>query len=243
MFPTALANGERRIVALVPAYNEEKSIQRVIEDLTKFKELDVVVINDGSTDRTAEVAEGLGTVVINLPYNLGIGGAVQTGFIYAVENNYDIAIQFDGDGQHMADQISKLMEPILLNEADMVVGSRYHGQNEYRTPFLRNLGIKLFSFVDSVITRSRITDSTSGFRACNREVIKFLSETYPQDYPEPESIIILRRNNFRVVEVPVKMRQRIEGRSSITFLKAIYYVVKVVLAIFVDIFKFSPKET
>jgi len=242
MFPTALTNGKRRVVAIVPAYNEEKCVQGVIEDLRKFKELDVVVINDGSTDGTQEVVEKLGIVVINLPYNLGIGGAVQTGFIYAVKNNYDIAIKFDGDGQHMADQISKLIEPISLNEADMVVGSRYHGQDEYHTPFLRNLGIKLFSFVDSVITRSKITDSTSGFRAYNREVIKFLSETYPQDYPEPESIIILRRNNFRVVEVPVKMRQRIEGKSSITFLRAIYYVVKVALAIFVDIFKFPSKE-
>ena len=236
------AQPKANILIIIPAYNEEENISVVVEDLMNhLDEIEtdqIVIIDDGSTDGTAEVARSIGATVITLPYNLGIGGAVQTGFLYAAQNDYDIALQFDGDGQHKADQISRLIEPVLTGRVDVAIGSRFLVEKGYRTPFFRNIGIKLFSVINSLIIGQKITDSTSGFRAYNRKAIKFLSKHYPQDYPEPEALVVLKKNGFRLAEVPVAMRKRIRGKSSITFFSAFYYMIKVSLAVFMGMFKY-----
>lgn len=234
---------EWKCLVIVPAYNEERVISKVIEDIRhNFKAADIVVINDGSTDKTAYKARQSGAKVINITINLGIGGAVQTGFMYAHQEQYDVAIQFDGDGQHMGDQIGSLISPILSGEADVVIGSRYLGRKGYSSSFMRRLGIMLLSSINSCVLGQKITDSTSGFRAYNKYAIDFLSSYYPQDYPEPESINVLVKNGFRVKEVYVKMSARMEGKSSITSLLSIYYMLKVMLAILVGISRKSVKE-
>ena len=225
-----------KILAIVPAYNEEETIGAVILSLKeRMPALDILVVNDGSTDRTSENAnETKKALVVDLPCNLGIGGAVQTGFLYAVREGYDVAFQFDGDGQHLAAEVDKILAPILAGEADVVIGSRFLEGNEgFRSTFTRRVGIRLFQWVNSLLTGQRITDNTSGFRAYNRKAIIFLSRYYPSDYPEPEAVILLGRSGFRLKEVPVEMRERATGRSSITAFRSIYYMVKVLLAIFV----------
>ncbi|MCX6122173.1 MAG: glycosyltransferase family 2 protein [Ignavibacteriales bacterium] len=223
------------ILAIVPAYNEEKSIAGVIDELSNIDvKLDVLVVNDGSTDKTSLVARQTKKAkVLDLPINLGIGGAVQTGFIYALRNNYDIAIQFDGDAQHIASEIKNIIAPILQKEADVVIGSRFlDGYKKFKTDKSRKLGIVIFQFVNSIMNRQRITDSTSGFRAYNRKAIQFFSEYYPTDYPEPEAVILLIRKGFALKEVAVEMRQRWQGISSISMFDGIYYMIKVLLSIF-----------
>jgi len=225
-----------KILAIVPAYNEEETIGAVILSLKeRMPALDILVVNDGSTDRTSENAnETKKALVVDLPCNLGIGGAVQTGFLYAVREGYDVAFQFDGDGQHLAAEVDKILAPILAGEADVVIGSRFLGGNEgFRSTFPRRVGIRLFQWVNTLLTGQRITDNTSGFRAYNRKALTFLSRYYPSDYPEPEAVILLGRSGFRLKEVPVKMRERASGRSSINALRSVYYMVKVLLAIFV----------
>jgi len=233
---------EVKMLIIIPAYNEEENLPGVIEDLKDhLDEIDmnhIVIIDDGSIDQTTEVAKSLGATVITFPYNLGIGGAVQTGFLYAAQNDYEIVLRCDGDGQHRADQISRLIEPVLTGRVDVVIGSRFLVEKSYDTPFLRNIGIKLFSVINSVIIGQKITDSTSGFRAYNRKAIKFLAKHYPQDYPEPEALVILKKNGFRLAEVPVEMRQRMRGKSSITFFSALYYMIKVCFAVFMGMFKY-----
>lgn len=226
---------------IIPAYNEEKNLPFVIKNLREYvPNWDVLVINDGSIDSTEKVAKSLGAHVVSLPFNQGIGTAVQTGYIYASRHGYRIAVQFDGDGQHRADQIASIVEPILNSEADLVVGSRFLEKGNYRAPLSRLLGIKILSGVISAITGTKITDPTSGFRAASRPVIEFFSQWYPDDYPEPESLVFAHRAGFRIKEVPVLMRQRQAGRSSITLLKGIYYMLKVTLAIFIDLMKKVP---
>lgn len=232
----------RKRLVIVPALNEESNIGQVVEDvLGSGLGLDVVVIDDGSRDRTAEVARAHGARVIKLPFNLGIGGAVQTGLKFAFRHGYDVAIQIDGDGQHVPSEIPHLLAPLQSREADVVIGSRYLGARHYRTPFMRRLGMVIFSAVNSMLIGQRITDNTSGFRAFNRRAIGFLCAHYPSDYPEPEAVVILGRNGFRLKESAVKMRQRLAGESSIGSLHAAYYMVKVLLAIIVDVFKTYPK--
>lgn len=227
----------KRII-IIPAYNEEDNIGAVLDEIHTFlTDFDVIVINDGSTDRTGLVAEERGVTVLNLPYNLGIGAAVQTGYRYALENGYDIAIQFDGDGQHRADQIPVLVKPLIQGKADLVVGSRFLSEEGYRTTLPRMVGIGILSSVISLLTGLKVTDPTSGFRAANRAVIEFFSRLYPDDYPEPESIVLLRKGGVRILEVPVSMRERLGGVSSITPLRAIYYMIKVLLAIMIDMLK------
>lgn len=223
-----------RILVIVPAYNEEKSIISVINDLRSIEvDLDICIINDGSTDRTSEVANQQGEViVIDLPQNLGIGGAVQTGFMYAFRKHYDIAIQFDGDGQHIASELPKLIEPITEQKADVVIGSRFIVKSDsYKSSKLRIVGIKTFYFVNSLLIGQRITDNTSGFRAYNKEAIKFLANNYPTDYPEPEAVILLGKNGFKIKEVFTKMRERLTGNSSISLKNGVFYMIKVLLAI------------
>jgi len=231
----------RRLV-IVPAFNEENSIGQVVDDvLGSGLGLDVVVINDGSLDRTGEVARARGARVITLPFNLGIGGAVQTGLKFAHRHGYDVAIQIDGDGQHVPSEIPLLLAPLQRREADVTIGSRYIGPRQYRTPLMRRLGMLVFSVVNSLLIGQRITDNTSGFRAYNRRAIEFLSAHYPSDYPEPEAVVMLGRNGFRLKELAVEMRPRANGESSINSVRAIYYMVKVLLAIVVDVFKTYPR--
>jgi len=223
-----------RLLFIVPAYNEAGNIGRVIADLKEHHpDAAVVVIDDGSTDDTAVLARNAGARVINMPFNVGIGGAVQTGMLFAERGAYDIAIQFDGDGQHVATEVEALLTPIRSRSADAVIGSRFLGSPSFRPPLARRIGIALFNGVNRILTGRRFTDNTSGFRAYNRAAIEFLAHDYPHDYPEPESVVTLCRAGFRVSEAPVSMRERQSGSSSITWLRSIYYVCKVLLAILV----------
>jgi glycosyltransferase involved in cell wall biosynthesis len=230
-----------RRVALVPAHNEEGTVAGVIEEIKSFDpDFDVLVIDDGSTDRTAAVAEAAGARVVQLPYNLGIGGAVQTGLQYARDHDFDVAVQVDGDAQHDPAEIPKVLAPIIEGNADLVVGSRFLGEGEYEPPVTRLLGIRLLSRVVSLLVRQRVTDTTSGFRASNRRAISLFASDYPHDYPEVEAIVLVFRHRLKLVEVPVKMRLRGAGESSITFWRSAYYMLKVLLALFVGLFRRYP---
>jgi glycosyltransferase involved in cell wall biosynthesis len=225
------------ILVVIPAYNEAGNIEGVIKDLREhFPQGRAVVINDGSIDETSSISQGLGVDVINLPYNLGIGGAVQTGFMIAERDNYDAVIQFDGDGQHMAQEIEKILNHVNT-EADMVIGSRFVDMNSYSMPFFRNIGARIFSFIISLIRNEKITDTTSGFRAYGKKAIKIFSSNYPEDYPEVEALILAHKKRLSIKEVSVRMRTRLRGKSSITPLWAVYYMIKVLLAIFVDLMR------
>lgn len=222
-------------IAIVPAYNEEKTVGAVLAEIKEAcPDFDILVVNDGSTDLTAEVAATVpGARVVTLPFNLGIGGAVQTGFLYARKHGYDVAVQIDADGQHRPAEVRLLLDPILKDEADMVVGSRFMEKGGYRGRATRRLGIRIFYLTNRLLLGERITDSTSGFRAYNGKAIVLAGEAYPDDYPEPEAIFIFKKNGLRIREVPVQMGDRRAGRSSIGFFESIYYMVKVFLAIFV----------
>jgi glycosyltransferase involved in cell wall biosynthesis len=226
------------VLAVVPAYNEGGGVADVVRELSEVRpRLDVLVVDDGSSDRTAERAAQAGARVVRLPYNLGIGGAVQTGFRYAVRNGYDVAVQVDGDGQHVPSEIPALLAALWPDVADVAIGSRFLSAGGYTTTRLRRVGTRVFERVNSWVLGQTITDNTSGFRAYNRKAFAFLAEHYPQDYPEPESVVLLGRNGFRIREVPIRMRERGHGRSSISSFQSVYYMVKVLLAIFVDCFK------
>jgi hypothetical protein len=230
---------ELRRVAIVPALNEERALPAVIAELRAFDPgLDVVVVDDGSADGTAGVARSLGARVLRLPFNLGIGGAVQTGFRFAFENDYDLAVRVDGDGQHDAAQLGRLIAPVLAGEADIVVGSRFASdEHGYRSSRARRVGIRLLARVVSRIVGQRVTDTTSGFQALNRHGIALFARDYPHDYPEVEATVMVFRHRLRLIEVPVTMRERGGGRSSVTSLRSVYYMVKVLLAIFVGLFR------
>jgi glycosyltransferase involved in cell wall biosynthesis len=225
-------------LVIIPAYNEEASLPGVIRDIREnFPGSDILVVNDGSGDTTGLIARSMGAKVIELPFNLGIGGAMQTGYRYAARNLYDIAIQFDGDGQHVAKEINKLLQPLDAGTADIVIGSRFLVPRNYRTSAFRGFGIWIFSFILSRILGIAVTDSTSGFRAANRRVIDFFSRIYPDDYPEVEALVLLNKVDLKMVEVAVTMRERTGGRSSITATRSVYYMAKVLLAIFIDLMK------
>lgn len=225
-----------RTLFIVPAHDERQALPGVISDLREHcPGGDIVVVNDGSTDGTGDVARALGAQVLDLPCNLGIGAAVQTGLLFARDQRYEAAVQFDGDGQHKADQVARLMAPLVAGEADVVIGSRFLERNGYRAPVMRRIGIAVFRWVNSLVLERTITDNTSGFRSYNAAAIGFLAREYPHDYPEPESVVTLVRHGFAVREVPVEMRMRQGGRSSITLWRAVYYMVKVVIAIVVGL--------
>jgi len=227
-----------RRVAIVPALNEETSIAGVVGELLAYDPgLGVVVVDDGSTDRTAEVARAAGAKVVSLPFNLGIGGAVQTGFRYAWEQGFDVAVRADGDGQHDPAELDAILRPVLADEADVAVGSRFMGGEGYRSSRSRRVGIRLLAWIVSALTRQRITDPTSGFQAANRLGIRLFAADYPHDYPEAEATVMVFKHRLRLQEVPVTMRARESGRSSITAVRSVYYMVKVVLAIFVALFR------
>jgi glycosyltransferase involved in cell wall biosynthesis len=227
-----------RVLAVVPAFNEGDAIGGVVSELRRVRPaVEVLVVDDGSSDATAKSAENAGARVLRLPVNLGIGGAVQTGFRYAARHGYDAVVQVDGDGQHIPSEIPSLLEEMSRTGADVVIGSRFLDVRGYTTSPVRRIGTRVFSAVNSLVLGRRISDNTSGFRAYSANAVRFLSENYPQDYPEPESVILLGRNGFSIREVPVRMREREHGQSSISALRSVYYMVKVLLAIFVDLFK------
>jgi len=230
---------ERRRIAVVPARNEEAAVARVIEELREFDPgLDVVVIDDGSSDATAERAAAAGAAVVPLPFNLGIGGAVQTGFKFALEHGYEIVIRLDGDGQHDPQEIPSLLAPLERGEADVVVGSRFAtGDASYKPPFARRAGIRWFAGLVSLLTGQKLTDTTSGFQAVNARAIRLFAADYPHDYPEVEAAVMVVRHRLRILEVPVQMRGRETGASSITALRSLYYAIKVTLALLVGVFR------
>lgn len=226
-------------LVIIPAFNESENLLRVVEDLKEHTDgYDYVIINDASTDDTKEVCEKNGLHFLDLATNLGIGGAVQTGYLYAKREDYDIAVQIDGDGQHDASALTN-MEEFLLNseeKPDMVIGSRYIEHDGFQSTGLRRAGIRWFSFLIRLMTRTKITDPTSGLRMCRKEVISMFAEKYPWDYPEPETTASLLAKGYKVAEVPVTMRKRQGGKSSISNpFKALYYMLKVSLGIMIEV--------
>lgn len=222
-----------RILIIIPAYNEEKNIAKVVQSLKAADTAyECLVVNDGSKDNTQHEAEASGlATVIQLPSNLGIGGAVQTGFKYAFYNNFDYAIQFDGDGQHLASEIPKILAPLQAADYDVCIGSRFVEKTlGFQSTFVRRIGIRIFEWMSQILIQKKITDSTSGFRAYNKQAIAFLAANYPTDYPEPETVILLGKNDFRIREVSVEMIERQGGESSISGLKSAHYMIKVILA-------------
>jgi glycosyltransferase involved in cell wall biosynthesis len=233
-----------RIVAVVPAFEEEAAIGAVVSEFHDFDPgIDVVVVDDGSRDETTEAAVAAGAVVVRLPFNLGIGAAVQTGFIFALERGYELAVRLDGDGQHDPSELPKLLEPLERGEADVVTGSRFRGEGTYRPPLGRRLGITWFAKLVSLLSRQRVTDTTSGFQALNRPAIALFARDYPSDYPEVEATVLLLKHRLQLMEVQVEMRERETGSSSITFLRSLYYAVMVTLALFVGIARRSAVPT
>ena len=232
-----------RYLAVVPAYNEAATVGRVVRSLREaLPFFDVLVVDDGSTDTTVTEATHAGAVVVSHPYNLGIGGAVQSGFIYALENDYDYLVQVDGDGQHEPREVPRLISAMEEDPAlDMVSGSRFLSEDfEYPAPISRRTGIHIFAFVVSRIVGQRISDPTSGFRLYNRRAISVFARDYPHDYPEVEAILVLHFHRLRMLEIPVRMYLREGGLSSITSGKSAYYMLKVLLAIFVGLFRARP---
>jgi glycosyltransferase involved in cell wall biosynthesis len=225
---------KEKVLIVVPAYNEQNNILKVIADIRESDPaFDILVINDCSRDGTSATAKKeRGVKVVDLPYNLGIGGAVQTGFKYAHANRYDYMVQIDGDGQHMAKEVSKLHGQMKLSGSDMVIGSRFLDIKSFRTTWSRRLGIKIFDILFRMLIHTKVTDSTSGFRMYNKKSIELLSKHYPDDYPEPDAIIMLKKHGLRISEVGVEMREREHGSSSITPIKSPYYMAKVILSIF-----------
>jgi len=233
---------KQNILIIVPAYNEEQNIKRVIEDLNNSNiDIDILIVNDGSSDNTALIVRDLGVKLLDLASNLGIGGAVQSGFKFAKKYNYDIAIQFDGDGQHLASEIYKLINPINNGNADVVIGSRFLKKEGFQSSFTRRIGIKIFEIINKLLIKQKITDNTSGFRAYNKKAISYLFLNYPTDYPEPEAVVMLGKEGFRIKEVSVLMKERQGGESSISGFKPIYYMIKVLLSIFITYIRNTKK--
>ena len=223
-----------KVLVIVPAYNEEESIKKVVNEIkSKNKDVDVIVVNDGSKDNTVKEAKNTEALVVDLPCNLGIGGAVQTGYLYAYNNNYDIAIQIDGDGQHDPSYIKQMVEIIQKKQADMVIGSRFIEKTGYKQTFMRKLGNNVLSFIIRILTGKKIYDTTSGYRASNREIIKRFANSYPFDYPEPDTNLQLIVSKKVIKEIPVEMRQRTTGKSFASPLKSVHYMIKVSLALFI----------
>jgi glycosyltransferase involved in cell wall biosynthesis len=224
-----------RVAAVVPAFEEEAAIGAVVAEIVAFDpSIDVVVVDDGSSDGTAAAAAAAGATVVRLPFNLGIGAAVQTGFRWALERDYDLAVRLDGDGQHDPAELPKLLAPIERDEGDVVTGSRFREEEDgYRPPLGRRVGITWFARLVSLLSGQRVTDTTSGFQALNRSGIELFARDYPSDYPEVEATVLLLKHRLRLVEVPVRMREREHGSSSITFLRSVYYAIKVTLALFI----------
>jgi len=236
-----------RIAVIVPAYNEEKSITAVVNEINSIAQthallITVVVVNDCSKDSTSEIISKLNCVALDLPINLGIGGAVQTGFKYALDNNFDYAIQIDGDGQHPAIEIPKLLAAASESKLDVVIGSRFIAKEGFQSSAIRRFGINYFKWLNRILVGVTVNDSTSGFRLINKKVLEIVNEYYPDEYPEPEAIIIYSLNNFKIGEVPVIMKERQEGVSSINASASVYYMFKVTLAIIYTFIRIKFKK-
>lgn len=236
-----------KIAAIVPAYNEEKAITAVVNDIlhtaqTQNLSITVIVVNDCSVDATSEIISKLNCVALNLPVNLGIGGAVQTGFKYAFENGFDYAIQIDGDGQHPASEIPKLINAANQNNLDVVIGSRFMSKEGFQSSAIRRFGINYFKWLNRFLVGITINDSTSGLRLINKRTLEIVSEYYPDEYPEPEAIILYSLNKLKVGEVSVNMKERQGGVSSIGALSSIYYMFKVTLAIIYTFIRIKFKK-
>lgn len=228
-----------KVLIIIPAYNEELNIENTVKKITNISKknknkIDYIIINDGSTDNTYEICKKNNYNVINLICNLGIGGAVQTGYKYALSNDYDVAIQFDGDGQHDENYLENLIDEIESGY-DFVIGSRFVGElSKFKSTRTRRLGITILSFFIKVFARTKIYDPTSGFRAANKSVLKLFCMHYPTEYPEPESVVSLLKKGFKVKEIPVEMHERQFGVSSIRPLKSVYYMFSVIIAIIIN---------
>ena len=221
-------------LVIIPAFNEEGNLEKTIKDIqTNAPDFDYVIINDCSTDGTLAMCRRHGFSYLNLPVNLGIGGAVQTGYRYAYYHGYDVAVQFDGDGQHSADYLEAMIAAMENTEADMVIGSRFIDREGFQSSKLRRMGIRYFTLLIKVLTGKTITDPTSGMRLINRKLLEKFTEDYPRDYPEPESVMTVLAEHYRVTEIPVAMNEREEGVSSISLGKSVYYMIKVSCAILI----------
>ena len=233
-----------RILVILPALNESRNIARVVNGVRgQLPGAEVLVIDDGSLDGTGSAAAGAGALVVNMPYNVGIGAAVQAGFQFAAARDYDIVIRNDGDGQHAPEANLDLIEKLRAAKADVVIGSRFLGAaGDYGTPLMRRLGSGILARLLSLITRQRVTDPTSGCAAFNRRAILLFAQAYPHDYPEPEAIVIAHRGGLRQLEIPVKMIPRQHGNSSITPLRSVYYMIKVMLAILINLLRKKPQH-
>jgi len=222
-----------KILLIIPAYNEEKNLPSVLTSLKQnCPQCDILVVDDCSNDGTRKVCKNVNVNVVSLPVNLGIGGAVQTGYKYANYFGYDIAIQVDGDGQHNSEYINELIVKIS-DGVDLCIGSRFIEKQGFQSTALRRVGINYFSKLIKILSKKLITDPTSGFRACNRKVIECFAKEYPTDYPEPETVVFICKKDFSICEIPVIMNDRAEGKSSITKIKSIYYLIKVSIAIII----------
>ncbi|MDQ3378815.1 MAG: glycosyltransferase family 2 protein [Actinomycetota bacterium] len=232
-----------RIVAVVPAYDEAEVVGKVVGEIRAFDPaIDIVVVDDASTDETASVAQSHGAIVLRLPHNVGIGGAVQTGFKFALAEGYDTAVRLDGDGQHDAAELGRLLAPLERGEADLVIGSRFVDPGgSYRPPLARRIGIRVFARLVSLLGGQRVTDTTSGFLALDRVGIELFAAEYPHDYPEVEATLVALKSGLALSQVQVEMRERETGSSSITFVRSLYYIVKVMLALFVASLRRYPR--
>ncbi len=223
-----------KVLVIIPCYNEEKNITRVVNRLKETApDVDYLIVNDCSTDGSALVCMKNNYNYISLPINLGIGGGVQSGYLYAAQNGYDITVQMDGDGQHDPQYLSNIVQPVINGEFDMCIGSRFITKQGFQTSFMRRLGINILSVIIRILSGAKIKDTTSGFRACNKQLTLYFSQHYAQDYPEPEAIMAAVLGGFTVGEKSVVMQERTQGVSSISPIKSIYYMVKVTLALVV----------
>lgn len=223
-----------KCLLIIPAYNEAENIEKVVDNIIQnYPEYDYLIVNDGSSDATEDICIKNRYCFVSLPLNLGIGGAVQTGYRYALKNNYDIAVQTDGDGQHDIAYVKELIEPLISGEADITIGSRFITKEGFQSSVSRRTGIYLLSKWIHLLCFKRVKDVTSGFRAVNRNFIKIYADNYPSDYPEPEAIVSAYMHGGKIEEVPVIMKERESGTSSINFRKSVYYMIKVFIAIFV----------
>lgn len=229
----------KKVLIIIPAYNEARAIKLVVQDIKhRYPEIPILVVNDGSTDATAQEASATDTMVVSLPYNLGIGGAVQTGFKIARSEGFDATIQIDGDAQHDPVYLLDVLEPVLTGRLDLCIGSRFLSDHSgFQSTRTRRIGIRFFSTLLKWLTGIKLTDPTSGYRAANRKLIERFADYYPTDFPEPEAVQLAKRFGARVGEVPVKMRKRLGGISSIRYSKTIYYMIKVTFAILIDLLR------
>lgn len=219
-------------IIVIPAYNEEGNLEKTVRDIREnAPDFDYVIVNDCSTDNTLGMCREKGFSYLNLPVNLGIGGAVQTGYRYAYYHGYDLAVQFDGDGQHSAKFLAQMAKVLEETESDMVIGSRFIEKEGFQSSGLRRIGIRYFSLFIKLLTGKTVTDPTSGMRMINRKLLKKFTNEYPKDYPEPESVVTVLSEKHKVTEIPVVMNEREEGISSISLRNSVYYMIKVSFAV------------